>query len=162
MYEDIYQALNQSIVETGTSRKKLALTIYPGTPVATAQSKFTRAMNPENGDVHLSAEMILTIMEETRSEDVIYFLCDRFGFKRPERKPAALESQLLEKLGSMQKQMTTMMEELQRVREGKIDGERREATGGDKDRKGGPLQQEQKDVDAVRDKIAGGLKGRTK
>jgi len=118
-YEDAYDALNQSIAETGRSRKEIASKVYPGRKIETAHSLFSRALTPENTDVHLTQEMIETIMEATRPDDYVFYLCDKFGFDRPPRKPAALETDIRLNLQGMQRQMIELvkkMEKLEKVR----------------------------------------------
>lgn len=85
-YEDAYDAIEKAIAASGKTKKELAAVLYPGRQIETAKSLLTRALTPENTDVHLSIEMLLTILRETRSDDFIYFLCDEFGFERPQRK----------------------------------------------------------------------------
>ena len=82
-YEDFYDAIDKAIASSGRTKKELACILYPGRQIETAKSLLTRALSPENTDVHLSIEALLTIMKETRPEDVIHFLCDEFGFERP-------------------------------------------------------------------------------
>lgn len=122
-YESGYQALDQGIIETGTKKTYLARLIYPGLPLNTAQGKFSRAMNPENEDVHLNLEMIETILDNTRADDFIFYLCDKHGFERPKRKPAALENRIMQHLTGMQKQnldmqkqLAEMMQELEKLK----------------------------------------------
>lgn len=115
-YDDVYDALGQSIAETGRPRKALAARIWPGRKLSTAEGLFSRAMSPENTDVNLTEEMVEVIMEETRPDDYIFYLCDKFGFERPLRKPAALENRLLQNLAGMQKQMADMVKELEYLR----------------------------------------------
>lgn len=117
-YEDAYDALNQAIAETGRSRKEVSSRVYPGRKIETALSLFSRAMSPENTDVHLSQEMVETVMECARPDDYIFYLCDKFGFERPARKPAALEAEIRINLQGMQRQMAEMMRKLERM-EGK-------------------------------------------
>ncbi len=107
-YEDPYSALDQSIAATGKSKKEIAAIVYPGRRIETALSLLSRALTPENTDVNLNIEMIETIMSNTRPDDFIYYMCDRFGFERPERKKAALETELRMKMESMQRQMSEM------------------------------------------------------
>ncbi len=114
-YEDAYQALDQSIAETGRSKKEIAAAIYPGRRIETALSLFSRAMTPENTDVHLNVEMIETIMERTRADDFLFYLCDKFGFERPARKKSAIESDIRMGLQGMQKQMIEMMRKLEKL-----------------------------------------------
>ena len=113
-FDDAYDALNQSIAETGRPRKAIAAKIYPGRKLSTAEGLFSRMMTPENDDVHLTQEAVEAIMEETRPDDYIYYLCDKYGFERPPRKPAALEAEIRLSLAGMQKQLVEMMAKLER------------------------------------------------
>jgi hypothetical protein len=85
-YEGPYDAIEKSIAKSGKPKKAIACTIYPGRQPETAKSLFSRAMSPQNTDVRMSIENLLTIMRETTPEDFIYYLCDEFGFERPNRK----------------------------------------------------------------------------
>lgn len=85
-YEGPYDALEKSIVITGKTKKAIAGTLYPGCQPETAKSRLSRALSTEHPDVNISVENLLTIMKETRPEDFIYYLCDEFGFHRPDRK----------------------------------------------------------------------------
>jgi hypothetical protein len=124
-YEDAYDALNQAIAETGRSRKEIASKIYPGRKIETAHSLFSRAMSPENTDVHMTQEMIETIIENSRADDYIFYLCDKYGFERPGRKPAALEAEIRLSLQGMQKQMGELMKKMEKI-------EKEARTGNDK------------------------------
>jgi hypothetical protein len=146
-YEDAYDALNQSMAETGRTRKEVASRIYPGRKIETALSLFSRAMSPENTDVNLSQEMVKTVLECTRPipplsfhppVDLIherqspgiltgpgerptdqppdlFYLCDKFGFERPARKPTALETEIRMNLQVMHRQMAEMMKKLEKL-----------------------------------------------
>jgi len=114
-YEDAYDALNQSIAATGRSRKEIAIRVYPGRPLNTAQSLLTRALSPENTDVHLSQEIIETILDATRADDYIFYLCEKYGFERPGKKPAALESDIRLGLQGMQRQMSELMKKVEKL-----------------------------------------------
>ena len=85
-YDDPYDALDKSIAFSGKTKKAIAAAIYPGRQPDTAKSLLSRAMSSENTDVHLSIENLMALLRETRPEDFIYYLCDEFGFERPERK----------------------------------------------------------------------------
>lgn len=95
---------------TGKSKKEIAGIIYPGRKIETATSLLSRALTPENTDVNLNIEMIETIMTNTRADDFIFYLCDKFGFERPKRKPAALESMVYTKIETLQRQMAELMD----------------------------------------------------
>lgn len=116
-YEDAYDALNQAIAETGRSRKEIAARVYPGRKIETAHSLLSRALSPENTDVHLTQEMVETIMEASRPDDYIFYLCDKFGFDRPARKPAALEADIRMSMQDMQRQMAELLKKVKRMEE---------------------------------------------
>lgn len=108
-YEDIYEATDHAIASTGKQKKEIAANIYPGRNIETAKSLLTRALSPENSDVHYTVEMMLAIMAETRPEDVLYFLCDHFGFDRPARK----DKESFER--TMKKQVRVLVDSLMRI-----------------------------------------------
>lgn len=85
-YDGPYDALQKSIATSGKPQKEIACHLYPGRDISTAKSLLSRAMSPENMDVHLSVEKIEAIMDETRPDDFIFYLCDKYGFERPSRK----------------------------------------------------------------------------
>lgn len=85
-YETIYDALQKAIATSGRSQKEIAALLWPGRDISTAKSLLSRALSPENTDVNLSPEKLITIMKEARPEDFIFFLCDEFGFERPARR----------------------------------------------------------------------------
>lgn len=85
-YEGPYDALEKSIAISGKTRKNIASAVYPGRQPDTAKSLLSRALSPENSDVRISVENLLTIMQETRPDDFIFWLCDEFGFERPQRR----------------------------------------------------------------------------
>ena len=118
-FDDAYDALNQSIAETGRTRKEIAARLYPGRKIETAMSLFTRKMTPENTDVHLTEEDVEAIMEATRPDDYIFHLCDKFGFERPVRKKAALEADIRLTLQTMTRQMTEVMKKMQELEDEK-------------------------------------------
>lgn len=97
-YDDAYDALVKGIAVSGKSRKELACIVYPGRKPETASSLLSRALSPENTDAHISIENLLTILRETRPNDFIYFLCDEFGFNRPEKKSTLTPEQELKQL----------------------------------------------------------------
>ena len=114
-YEDAYEALEAAMNATGKSRKELAALCYPGRRLETAFSLFSRAMNPENTDVNLTNEQKEIILKNTRADDYIYYLCDKFGFERPEKQKNAIEDELRLSMMSMQKQMLDMMQKLEKI-----------------------------------------------
>jgi hypothetical protein len=85
-YESIEDALEKSIITSGKSKKEIASVLYPDCQIETAKSRLSRALSPEHDDVHVSIGHLKKIMKETRPDDVIYCLCDEFGFDRPNKK----------------------------------------------------------------------------
>lgn len=84
-YEDEYDAIDRGIASSGKTRKYLAGTLYPDRKADTGMSLFNRIMSPET-DVHMNIGQLLKILQETRPDDFIFYLCDRFGFMRPQKK----------------------------------------------------------------------------
>lgn len=85
-YDDIYEALDLQVLRGGKPKKELAATLYPGRQIETAKSLFSRALSPENTDVHLSIEKLIALMDQIGAEHVINFLCDRYFFQRPKKR----------------------------------------------------------------------------
>lgn len=85
-YDDPYEVLAASISASGKTVKEVACKAYPGCTPDTAKSKLSRALSSENHDVHLSLENILVVLDETIPEHFINYLCDRYGFIRPQKK----------------------------------------------------------------------------
>jgi hypothetical protein len=87
-YDGIEDALEKSIITSGKTKKEIASILYPDCQIDTAKSRLSRALSPEHTDVNISIGHLKVIMKETRPEDVIYCLCDDFGFERPQKKTA--------------------------------------------------------------------------
>jgi hypothetical protein len=85
-YDGPYDSLEKSIALSGKTRKHIAEAVYPGRQPETAKSLLSRALSPENTDVHLNIENLKVILRETRPDDFIFWLCDEFGFERPRKK----------------------------------------------------------------------------
>lgn len=85
-YESAYDALEKSIAISGKTRKAIAEAVYPGRQIETAKSLLSRALSPENNDVHVNLENLQVIIKETRPDDFIFWMCDLYGFERPEKK----------------------------------------------------------------------------
>ena len=119
-YEDIYEAIEKAIGVSGKTKKELAMILYPGRQIDTAKSLLSRALSPENTDVHLSIEMLITLLKETRPEDIIYYLCDEFGFERPHKKDtASFEREIKNKVRGLKEQLNGIargLEQMERVR----------------------------------------------
>lgn len=115
-YEDPYDAIDKSIAASGKNRKELASVVYPGRKIETAMSLLTRAMSSENTDVNLNIEMLLTILRETRPDDFIYFLCDKFGFERPPRKDKEkFEKEIKKQVRILQDQVNSLLRQLSQM-----------------------------------------------
>lgn len=113
-YDDGYDALEKSIAAAGKTKKEVAAEIYPGRQIETAKSLLSRAMTPENTDVHLNLEMILTIMKLTRPDDFIFYLCDTFSFDRPAKKDRRnLERQITGEMRNIQDQLKVLVRQVQ-------------------------------------------------
>jgi hypothetical protein len=112
-YEDAYDAIEKAIASSGKTKKDLASIIYPGRKIETAMSLLTRALTPENTDVNLNLEMILTILRETRPDDFLYFLCDEFGFDRPVKKnKETFEKEIKKQVKGLQEQLVSLVRQL--------------------------------------------------
>jgi len=85
-YDDVYEAIDLQILNSGLSKKELAAALFPGRSIETAKSLFSRALSPENTDVHLRVEHLIAMMDQTGAEHIINFLCDRYFFHRPSRR----------------------------------------------------------------------------
>ncbi len=85
-YDDIFEAVDLQIMASGQSKKELAAHLWPGRRIETAKSLFSRALNPENTDVHLTVEQLMAMMDVIGAEHVINFLCDRYFFQRPSKR----------------------------------------------------------------------------
>ncbi|HDK41278.1 MAG TPA: hypothetical protein ENH31_02875 [Nitrospirae bacterium] len=119
-YEDFYDALEQSLSASGKTKKEIAAILYPGRTIETAKSLLSRALTPENTDVNLSVEALLTIMKETSADDIIYFLCDEFGFERPARKDkSTFEREVKGQVRDIQERIGAVLQELKRMETGK-------------------------------------------
>jgi len=85
-YDDIYEAIDLQIMVSGKSKKELAAVLYPGRQIETAKSLFSRAMSPEYTEVSLSIEKLMALLDQAGAEHIIYYLCDRYFFQRPQRR----------------------------------------------------------------------------
>jgi hypothetical protein len=109
-YEGPQDALQKSIASSGKPQKQIACAVYPGRQPETAKSLLSRGLSPENTDVRINIENLLTIMRETRPEDFIYYLCDEFGFERPLRKQKAdIKKQLASEIQGLNKRLAVLM-----------------------------------------------------
>jgi hypothetical protein len=85
-YEDIYEAIDLQILNSGLSKKQIAAHLYPGRNIETAKSLFSRAKSPENTDVHLWIEHLIAIGDLAGSEHIVNYFCDRWFFHRPSKR----------------------------------------------------------------------------
>lgn len=85
-YDSIEDAMEKSIIASGKTKKEIASVLYPDCQIETAKSRLSRALSPEHSDVNISTGHMLATMNAARPDDVIYFLCDQFGFIRPDKK----------------------------------------------------------------------------
>lgn len=91
-YDDIWEALDLQILNSGLSKKELAAHIYPGRSIETAKSLFSRALSPEITNVNLHVEQLIAMMDQMGAEHIINFICDRYFFQRPaKRDPQAMK-----------------------------------------------------------------------
>jgi len=115
-YDDAYDALERAIAASGKTKKEIAAACYPGRSIETAKSLLSRALSPENNDVHLCICTILTIMRETRPDDFIHYLCDEFGFERPIRKERKqFEKTVKEGMKAIQDQFRSLAREISQM-----------------------------------------------
>ncbi|MFA5284518.1 MAG: hypothetical protein WC347_02865 [Smithellaceae bacterium] len=85
-YDSLEDALEKAIIASGKTKKEIASVLYPDCQIETAKSRLSRALSPEHADVNISIGHMKAIMNETRPDDIINFLCDEFGFERPIKK----------------------------------------------------------------------------
>jgi hypothetical protein len=112
-YEGPYDAIEKSISYSGKPKKEIAAAVYPGRNLDTAKSLLSRALSPENTDVHINLENLLVIMRETRPEDFIFFLCDEFGFERPlRRKKKEIRREVERQIQKISNDLTALMKRL--------------------------------------------------
>jgi hypothetical protein len=116
-YDDINDAISKMVNGNpeGLSIKQIAMDLWPSRNPDTARSAFSRAINSEQHDLNLRPEEVVKVMEITnRPEDVIFFLCDRFGFERPSKKERkSIEKSITSGIKSIQDQMRALMKEVQ-------------------------------------------------
>lgn len=119
-YDGALDAIDKSIAVSGKPRKAIAEAVWPGRQPETAKSLLSRALSPENTDVNLNIENLLTIMRETRADDFIYFLCDEFGFDRPaHRSPEKLKNHIADQVKSIDQQLKALMRLIPTLEDGK-------------------------------------------
>lgn len=119
-YEDFYDAIEKTIASSGRTKKELATIIYPGRQIDTAKSLLSRALTPENTDVNLSIESLLTILKETSANDFICFLCDEFGFERPHKKDkTTFEREIKGQVSDIQDRLGAVLQEIKQMERAK-------------------------------------------
>ncbi len=120
-YEDIYDALAKTVNcnSQGLSLKQIACELWPARHPDTARSVLSRALNPENHDVHLDPEEVVKLMEICGPEHVLFFLSDRFLRERPAKKnKAVFEREIKTELRNLVdgvKQLGRKIEDLERI-----------------------------------------------
>lgn len=90
-YIDGYDALKRGIRVSGKNDKEVAVILWPPRHDAKDVEKAintakSRLSNMLSGLEKPTLDKILAIMEASRPDDFIYFLCDYFNFTRPARK----------------------------------------------------------------------------
>jgi hypothetical protein len=88
-YEDIMDAINKMVNGNpkGLSLKQIAMDLWPARNPDTARSTLSRALNEENTEQNLNPMEIIKTMHITeRPEDIIFYICDEFGYERPVKK----------------------------------------------------------------------------
>lgn len=109
-YDGPHDAIDKSIAVSGIPKKAIAEAIWPGRNSDTAKSLLSRALSPENHDVHINIENLLVIMRETQRPDFLFYLCDEFGYERPDKKsPEKLKNHIVDGIKSIDQQMKTLI-----------------------------------------------------
>jgi hypothetical protein len=113
-YDDPYDAFEKSISLSGTPKKVVASILFPNTrKEETAKSRLSRALNPKDKGENLNPDQIIALMEATRPEDFIYFLCDYFNFPRPLRKSSDdIQKEVHEEIKTMQSTLSILMKKV--------------------------------------------------
>lgn len=112
-YESAYDALEKSIAISGKPRKAIAEAVYPGRQLETAKSLLSRALSPENNDVHINLENLQVIIKETRPDDFLFWLCDEYGFNRPEKKTSEkLKKELAEEVKDINQRLNQLLKQI--------------------------------------------------
>lgn len=112
-YESAYDALEKSIAISGKPRKAIAEAVYPGRQLETAKSLLSRALSPENNDVHINLENLQVIIKETRPDDFLFWLCDEYGFNRPEKKTSdKLKKELAEEVKDINQRLNQLLKQI--------------------------------------------------
>jgi hypothetical protein len=112
-YDSPEDALQKSIAASGKPQKEIACAVWPGRDMSTAKSLLSRSLSPENTDVNLTSTKIEAIMSETRPDDYIFYLCDKYGFERPQRKTKKdMRRKLEEEIKGISKNLAILMKRL--------------------------------------------------
>lgn len=85
-YETEFEALDCLIASSKRTYKEVAHHIYPHLRVDSAYSRLKLCLNPDKED-KLSLGEILAICRFCERYDILMYLADECGFKRPEPKP---------------------------------------------------------------------------
>lgn len=119
-YDGPLDAVEKSIAVSGKPKKAIAEAVWPGRQPETAKSLLSRALAPDNTDVNLNVENLLVIMREARPDDFIYFLCDEFGFERPDKKtPDKIKQDIAEEVKQIRGQLAALLRQLPALEEPK-------------------------------------------
>ena len=119
-YDGPLDAIEKSIAVSGKPKKAIAESVWPGRQPETAKSLLSRALSPDNTDVNLSVENLLVIMREARPDDFIYFICDEFGFERPDKKtPDKIKQDIAEEVKQIRGQLAALLRQLPALEEPK-------------------------------------------
>jgi hypothetical protein len=117
-YDGPYDALEKAIAASGKNKKTIATMLYPGCQPETAKSRFSRALSPEYTDVNITLENLIAILRESRPDDFLYWICDAFGFERPQKKTKAnLRREVQGKIDSIQKQLAALLKQFPTIEE---------------------------------------------
>lgn len=120
-YEDIYDALQKMVHGNahGLSMKEIASLLWPAKKPETARSTLSRAITEEYADVNLDPQELEKTMEITgRPEDIIYYLCDKFGFERPPKKTRdSLKREVMDRFVDLQALMKDLGKKMEHMRD---------------------------------------------
>lgn len=119
-YETAEEALRRSIAFSGRPQKDIASILWPRDKIDAAKTRLSRALSQENTDVSLSLKQVLSIMNETRPDDFINYLCDEFGFERPRKRSADdLHKAVEEGMRDLNSKITFLLKQVSLLGDGK-------------------------------------------
>ena len=107
--ESLYDAISLDLANARVTYKHMACILWPGRRPETAMGLFSRAMNPDNVDVHLTVEHLQAIMTATGGAAIVAYLCDACKFERPKKKTSA------DVLQELKDEFTSMTRALQAI-----------------------------------------------